>query len=309
MVLAQNVKIRKQRNIETLKNANTIPEITKWYQAKLKDIPLLTREEEIKAGKDLKSSDPKKVENARNLLIKHNLRLVVTWANRYKRHNVPFLDLIQEGNLGLAKATEKYDVDLGWKFSTYATWWIRQAVARAVADKSRNIKVPIHMRELVKKMNNISKQLTYDLHRFPTDEELGAEMQRSPKKVRELKQIIMPEDSLDAAIDYDETSLSAFVKDDYSPNPEYSVGVENMHRELFQALNTLPVRDEFIVKMHYGFNPENECYSYARLGKILGVSKERIRQLEILAFHKLQHPARSRILKKYIKIGEETPYL
>jgi len=289
-------------NLDDLLSDNTIAkELTindpvRMYLKEIGKISLLTLEEETALSEKIAEGD----EEAKNILAESNLRLVVSIAKRYVGRGMLFLDLIQEGNIGLMKAVEKFDAGKGYKFSTYATWWIRQAITRAIADQARTIRVPVHMVETINKLSRCQRQLTLELNREPTDEELAKKMNLSPEKVREVLKIAQDPVSLETPIgEEDDSHLGDFVPDERSMSPEDFTIHELLKDEISDVLLTLTEREEQVLRLRFGLD-DGSCKTLEEVGQMFGVTRERIRQIEAKALRKLRHPSRSRKLKDFL---------
>ena len=259
-------------------------------------IPLLTAEQEAAIAQRVAEGD----EYAREQLIKANLRLVVSVAKRYNGHNVPFLDLIQEGNYGLIKAVEKFDYTKGYKFSTYATWWIRQAISRHIADQARTIRIPVHMVENINRLTRARQRLTQTLGRDPTNEELGAELGMDADRVLEIMRSSQEAVSLESPIgDEGDSQLGDFIPDDQTPSPTEAVTGSQLKEEINAVLNTLTPRERNVLELRYGLL-DGEERTLEEVGKIFQVTRERVRQIEAKALRKLKHPSRSKQLKDFL---------
>ena len=274
----------------------TINDPVRMYLKEIGKISLLTLEEENRLSELIAQGD----EDAKNKLAESNLRLVVSIAKRYVGRGVLFLDLIQEGNIGLMKAVEKFDADKGYKFSTYATWWIRQAITRAIADQARTIRVPVHMVETINKLSRFQRQLTLELNRDPTDEELASKMNLPVDKVREVIKIAQEPVSLETPIgEEDDSHLGDFVKDERSMSPEEFTIHELLKDEISEVLLTLTEREEQVLRLRFGLD-DGSSKTLEEVGQMFGVTRERIRQIEAKALRKLRHPSRSRKLKDFL---------
>ena len=289
-------------NLEDILKDNTIAkELTindpvRMYLKEIGKISLLSLEEETELSKRIAEGD----EVAKNRLAESNLRLVVSIAKRYVGRGMLFLDLIQEGNIGLMKAVEKFDADKGYKFSTYATWWIRQAITRAIADQARTIRVPVHMVETINKLSRCQRQLTLELNREPTDEELAKKMNMTPEKVREVIKIAQDPVSLETPIgEEDDSHLGDFVPDESNMSPEDFTIHEMLKEEIGDVLLTLTEREEQVLRLRFGLD-DGSSKTLEEVGQMFGVTRERIRQIEAKALRKLRHPSRSRKLKDFL---------
>ena len=274
----------------------SINDPVRMYLKEIGKISLLSLEEELELSKRIDEGD----EEAKAILAESNLRLVVSIAKRYVGRNLSFLDLIQEGNIGLMKAVDKFDSSKGYKFSTYATWWIRQAITRAIADQAKTIRVPVHMVETINKLKRVQRQMTLELDREPTEEELSKELGIPEEKIREIIKISLDPLSLETPIGEEEDShLGDFVKDDSSLSPEEYAINEVLKDEISELLLTLTEREEQVIKLRFGLI-DGTCRTLEEVGSIFGVTRERIRQIEAKALRKLRHPSRSKKLKDYL---------
>ena len=268
----------------------------RMYLKEIGRINLLTTDEEFEFAQRAVEGD----EYAKKMLAESNLRLVVSIAKRYVGRGMLFLDLIQEGNIGLMKAVDKFDPTKGYKFSTYATWWIRQAITRAIADQARTIRVPVHMVETINKLARVQRQLTQELNREPTEEELAKKLNISVEKVREVYKISQDPVSLETPIgEEDDSHLGDFVPDERTMSPEDYATAEMLKEELASVLQTLTEREEKVLRLRFGLD-DGQCRTLEEVGQIFGVTRERIRQIEAKALRKLRHPSRSRKLKDFL---------
>lgn len=268
----------------------------RMYLKEIGKVPLLTKEEEIDLAKRIEAGE----EYARQKLTEANLRLVVSIAKRYVGRGMLFLDLIQEGNLGLLKAVKKFDWRKGYKFSTYATWWIRQAITRSIADQARTIRVPVHMVETINKLIRIQRQLLQDLGREPKPEEIGKEMGISVEKVRKILKIAQEPVSLETPIGEEEDShLGDFIPDNDSPAPAESAAFAILKDQLEEVLDSLTLREQKVLKLRFGID-DGRARTLEEVGKQFDVTRERIRQIEAKALRKLKHPSRSKKLKDFL---------
>ncbi len=268
----------------------------RMYLREIGKVPLLDAAEEVELAKRVEAGE----DLAKRKIVDANLRLVVSIAKKYIGRGMLFLDLIQEGNLGLIRAVEKFDYRKGFKFSTYATWWIRQAITRAIADQARTIRVPVHMVETINKMVRISRQLVQRLGREPTDEEIAREMEIEPSKVEEIRRIAQLPVSLETPIGEEEDSqLGDFIEDRDLPSPEEAAAGHLLHEQIDEMLDALSEREREV--LHYRFGLEDgRSYTLEEVGKRFGVTRERIRQIEAKALRKLRHPSRSKKLKDFL---------
>ena len=274
----------------------SIEDPVRMYLKEIGKVPLLTAEEEIELAKKMEQGD----EDAKKRLAEANLRLVVSIAKRYVGRGMLFLDLIQEGNLGLIKAVEKFDYRKGYKFSTYATWWIRQAITRAIADQARTIRIPVHMVETINKLIRVSRQLLQELGREPTPEEIAEEMDMSVERVREILKISQEPVSLETPIGEEEDShLGDFIQDDNVPVPADAAAFTLLKEQLVEVLGTLTEREQKVLRLRFGLD-DGRARTLEEVGKEFNVTRERIRQIEAKALRKLRHPSRSRKLKDYL---------
>ena len=274
----------------------SIEDPVRMYLKEIGKVPLLSAEEEIELAKKMEQGD----ENAKKKLAEANLRLVVSIAKRYVGRGMLFLDLIQEGNLGLIKAVEKFDYRKGYKFSTYATWWIRQAITRAIADQARTIRIPVHMVETINKLIRVSRQLLQELGREPTPEEIAEEMDMPVDRVREILKISQEPVSLETPIGEEEDShLGDFIQDDNVPVPADAAAFTLLKEQLVEVLGTLTEREQKVLRLRFGLD-DGRARTLEEVGKEFNVTRERIRQIEAKALRKLRHPSRSRKLKDYL---------
>lgn len=269
----------------------------RMYLKEIGRVDLLTADEEVSLAKRIEEND----EEAKMQLAEANLRLVVSIAKRYVGRGMLFLDLIQEGNMGLIKAVEKFDYRKGFKFSTYATWWIRQAITRAIADQARTIRIPVHMVETINKLIRIQRQLLQDLGREPTPEEIGKEMELTPEKVREILKIAQEPVSLETPIgEEDDSHLGDFIEDQEVTSPSDHAAYELLKEQLEDVLDTLTDREENVLRLRFGLD-DGRTRTLEEVGKVFGVTRERIRQIEAKALRKLRHPSRSKQLKDFLE--------
>ena len=293
-------KIDEEENLvltdeEITKDIN-INDPVRMYLKEIGRISLLSGDEEMDLSVRIANGD----EAAKNILAESNLRLVVSIAKRYVGRGLLFLDLIQEGNIGLMKAVEKFDYGKGYKFSTYATWWIRQAITRALADQARTIRVPVHMVETINKMARVQRQMTLELNREPSDEELAEKMGISVEKVREVMKISQDPVSLDTPIgEEDDSHLGDFIKDERSMSPEEYATNEILKEEIQNVLMTLQEREREVLELRFGLI-DGTSHTLEEVGKKFNVTRERIRQIEAKALRKLRHPSRAKKLKDFL---------
>ena len=274
----------------------SIDDPVRMYLKEIGRVPLLTAEEEIFLAKRMEEGD----EEAQKRLAEANLRLVVSIAKRYVGRGMLFLDLIQEGNLGLIKAVEKFDYNKGYKFSTYATWWIRQAITRAIADQARTIRIPVHMVETINKLIRVSRQLLQQLGREPVPEEIAKEMEISVDRVREIMKIAQEPVSLETPIGEEEDShLGDFIEDQDAPAPAEAASFMLLKEQLEEVLSTLTPREMRVLRLRFGLD-DGRARTLEEVGQNFGVTRERIRQIEAKALRKLRHPSRSRKLKDFL---------
>lgn len=282
---------------EDLTKDININDPVRMYLKEIGRIPLLSTEEEMEISKLVAADD----EEAKRILAESNLRLVVSIAKRYVGRGLLFLDLIQEGNIGLMKAVEKFDYDKGYKFSTYATWWIRQAITRALADQARTIRVPVHMVETINKMSRIQRQLTLELNREPSEEEIAKKMGVGIDKVREVLKISQEPVSLETPIgEEDDSHLGDFLKDESSLSPEEYTENEILKEEIKEVLMSLQAREQEVLELRFGLL-DGTCHTLEEVGKKFNVTRERIRQIEAKALRKLRHPSRAKKLKDFLE--------
>ena len=269
----------------------------RMYLKEIGRVDLLSAEEEIVLAERIEEGD----EEAKRRLAEANLRLVVSIAKRYVGRGMLFLDLIQEGNMGLIKAVEKFDYRKGFKFSTYATWWIRQAITRAIADQARTIRIPVHMVETINKLIRVQRQLLQDLGREPSPEEIAEEMDLTPEKVREILKIAQEPVSLETPIgEEDDSHLGDFIEDQDATSPSEHAAYELLKEQLEDVLDTLTDREENVLRLRFGLD-DGRTRTLEEVGKVFGVTRERIRQIEAKALRKLRHPSRSKRLKDFLE--------
>ena len=283
---------------ETALSSNVkINDSVRMYLKEIGRVPLLSADEEVNLALRIQQGD----QEAKQELAEANLRLVVSIAKRYVGRGMQFLDLIQEGNMGLMKAVEKFDHTKGFKFSTYATWWIRQAITRAIADQARTIRIPVHMVETINKLVRLQRQLLQDLGREPTPEEIGAEMDLPTEKVREILKIAQEPVSLETPIgEEDDSHLGDFIEDDNATSPAEHTAYALLKEQLDEVLEQLTDREENVLRLRFGLDKNGEIRTLEQVGQVFGVTRERIRQIEAKALRKLRHPSRSKQLKDFL---------
>ncbi len=298
--IADDVVLDKDGKIDveaTVPKTIAVDDPVRMYLKEIGKVQLLTAEEEIELAKRMEEGD----EEAKQILCEANLRLVVSIAKRYVGRGMLFLDLIQEGNLGLIKAVDKFDYRKGYKFSTYATWWIRQAITRSIADQARTIRIPVHMVETINKLIRVSRQLLQTYGREPLPEEIGAEMGISAEKVREIQKIAQEPVSLETPIGEEEDShLGDFIPDEEVPAPAEAAAFSMLKEQLVEVLDTLTDREQKVLILRFGLK-DGRSRTLEEVGKEFDVTRERIRQIEAKALRKLRHPSRSKKLKDYLE--------
>ncbi|ANA82975.1 RNA polymerase, sigma 70 subunit, RpoD subfamily protein [Paenibacillus vortex V453] len=274
-----------------------ISDPVRMYLKEIGRVPLLSADEEVELSKRIEEGD----EEAKRRLAEANLRLVVSIARRYAGRGMQFLDLIQEGNMGLIKAVEKFDYSKGFKFSTYATWWIRQAITRSIADQARTIRIPVHMVETINKLVRVSRQLLQELGREPTPEEIGKEMDITPEKVREIQKVSQEPVSLETPVgEESDSNLGDFIEDQDALAPADAAAFELLKEQLEEVLDTLTEREENVLRLRFGLE-DGRTRTLEEVGQVFGVTRERIRQIEAKALRKLRHPSRSKRLKDFLE--------
>ena len=295
-VIAEGEEVEKIDFTDTGDISSTTQDPVKMYLKDIGKVPLLSAEEEIELAKRMEAGD----EAAKKKLAESNLRLVVSIAKRYVGRGMLFLDLIQEGNLGLLKAVEKFDYRKGYKFSTYATWWIRQAITRAIADQARTIRIPVHMVETINKLVRVQRQLLQELGREPSPEEIAENMDIPVERVREIQKISQEPVSLETPIGEEEDShLGDFIQDDNVPVPAEAAASTLLKEQLVEVLGTLTEREQKVLRLRFGMD-DGRARTLEEVGKEFNVTRERIRQIEAKALRKLRHPSRSRKLRDYL---------
>lgn len=286
----------KSDETDSAEETGSVDDPVRMYLKEIGRVNLLTAEEEVSLAKRIEQGD----QDAKNHLIEANLRLVVSIAKRYVGRGMSFLDLIQEGNLGLLKAVDKFDYTKGFKFSTYATWWIRQAITRAIADQARTIRIPVHMVETINKMIRVQRQLVQELGRDPEVEEIAQEMEITADKVREIMKISQEPVSLEKPIGEEEDShLGDFIPDDDAPSPAEQAAFTMLKEQLMEVLSSLTPREEKVLRLRFGLD-DGRTRTLEEVGREFNVTRERIRQIEAKALRKMRHPSRSKNLKGYI---------
>lgn len=275
--------------------AKIINDPVTMYLKEIGKVPLLNKEEEIELAKRIENGD----DLAKSQLAEANLRLVVSIAKKHMGRGMAFLDLIQEGNIGLMKAIDKFDYTKGFKFSTYATWWIRQAITRALADQSRTIRVPVHMVETINKLVKVQRSLIQELGREPTPEEIGELLDMEPDKVREIQKIAERPVSLETPIGEEESELGDFIEDDFIKTPAEATSLVMLKEGLLDVLETLSSREQEVLMLRFGLN-DGRARTLEEVGNIFSLTRERIRQIEAKALRKLRHPSRSQKIKDFL---------
>ena len=296
LLLAEEDEVDMENIDLSVPDGVSIEDPVRMYLKEIGKVPLLSADEEIELAQRMEDGD----EDAKKRLAEANLRLVVSIAKRYVGRGMLFLDLIQEGNLGLIKAVEKFDYRKGYKFSTYATWWIRQAITRAIADQARTIRIPVHMVETINKLIRVSRQLLQELGREPSPEEIAEEMNMPVERVREILKISQEPVSLETPIGEEEDShLGDFIQDDNVPVPADAAAISQLKQQLNEVLSTLTEREQKVLRLRFGLD-DGRARTLEEVGKEFNVTRERIRQIEAKALRKLRHPSRSRKLKDYL---------
>lgn len=275
--------------------AKTMNDPVTMYLKEIGKVPLLTKDEEVALAKRIEAGE----EQAKSELAEANLRLVVSIAKKHMGRGMSFLDLIQEGNIGLMKAIDKFDYTKGFKFSTYATWWIRQAITRSLADQSRTIRVPVHMVETINKLVKVQRELLQDLGREPTPEEIGEALDMTPAKVREIQKIAERPVSLETPIGEEESELGDFIEDNFIKTPDQETSLVMLKEGLLDVLDTLSPREQEVLMLRFGLN-DGRSRTLEEVGNIFDLTRERIRQIEAKALRKLRHPSRSQKIKDFL---------
>ena len=294
--IVETTLMENDEELEKLANQVNVDDPVKMYLKDIGKVPLLKQEEEIELAQKMAEGD----EDAKHKLSESNLRLVVSIAKRYVGRGMLFLDLIQEGNFGLMKAVEKFDYTKGYRFSTYATWWIKQSITRAIADQARTIRIPVHMYETINKLSRVVKQLVQELGREPSTEEIAKEMGISEEKVVEIQKISQDTISLDTPVGEEEDSnLGTFIQDENAVNPSDSATILMLKEQLLDVLNTLTPREQKVIMLRYGID-DGHPRTLEEVGREFNVTRERIRQIEAKALKKLKHPSRSKKLKDFL---------
>ncbi len=297
IVLSEEDEVDMEKIDLSVPDGISIEDPVRMYLKEIGKVPLLSAEEEVELAKRMADGD----EEAKKRLAEANLRLVVSIAKRYVGRGMLFLDLIQEGNLGLIKAVEKFDYRKGFKFSTYATWWIRQAITRAIADQARTIRIPVHMVETINKLIRVSRQLLQELGREPTPEEIAEELDMPVERVREILKISQEPVSLETPIGEEEDShLGDFIPDEDVPAPAEAAAFSMLKEQLVEVLDTLTEREQKVLKLRFGLE-DGRARTLEEVGKEFDVTRERIRQIEAKSLRKLRHPSRSKKLKDYLE--------
>ncbi len=288
--------VHQQSQEDESSDLGNVSDPVRMYLREIGTISLLTQSQEVELAKLIEAGDM----DAKSRLVEANLRLVVSIAKKYMGRGMLFLDLIQEGNLGLIRAVEKFDYTRGYKFSTYATWWIRQAITRAIADQARTIRIPVHMVETINKVMRTSRSLIQNLGREPTDEEIAAEMGIEPIKVVQIRRVAQEPVSLESPVgEEDDSELGDFIEDKEMISPDESTSMEFLRDQLDRVLDGLTEREQQVLRLRFGFE-DGQCYTLEDVGKRFGVTRERIRQIEAKALRKLRHPSRSILLRDYM---------
>ena len=292
----QLVEEEKLIDTEEMSEVMSVNDPVRMYLKEIGKIPLLSSEDEMEIAKKLEEGD----EKAHNTMVEANLRLVVSIAKRYVGRGLQFLDLIQEGNLGLIKAVDKFDYRKGYKFSTYATWWIRQSISRAIADHARTIRIPVHMVETLNRVSRASHELTQDLGRDPTATEIADKLSMSPVKVEEIMRMAQEPVSLETPVgEEDDSHLGDFIQDEEASEPADAAAYAMMCEQLSGVLKTLTPREEKVLRLRYGLE-DGKMHTLEEVGEEFDVTRERIRQIEAKALRKLRHPSRSKMLKDFL---------